>query len=111
MEARKAKLAAQLSKLNGEILTSELPRSSIGLPLEQVRKRRPRISDFSSLSAASHTLGLGLGTPTATPKKVVDRRAVSTMVRHKEDFNDADYFDNSFTENAIEKLDPSKVSI
>lgn len=110
MEARKVKLAEQLAKLNGEILTSELPRSGVGLPVEQVRKRRPRISDFSSLSAVSQSTGLGLGIPGGTPKKMIDRRAVSTMVRVHESFYADDDADASFVEDAIEKLDPGKVS-
>lgn len=79
MEARKAKLVSQLAKLNGEILTSELPRSGVGLPVSTPRMKRPRISDLTSLSSG----GLGLGTP--TPKKAFDRRAVSNMVRVPEE--------------------------
>ncbi|KLT45454.1 kinesin-domain-containing protein [Cutaneotrichosporon oleaginosum] len=106
MQARKDKLAEQLSKLNSEILTSELPRSRAGLPMEQPRKRRPRISDFTSLTAASSGIGLGLGLP-GTPKKQIDRRAVSTMVRVADSLYDDDS-DSSFVDNAIETLDPSK---
>lgn len=84
MEARKSKLSEQLAKLNGEILTSELPRSGVGLPITSPRKKRPRISDFTSLSSAALGLGgLGLGTPV----KSSDRRAVSHMVRvHEDDY-------------------------
>ncbi|BEI93295.1 uncharacterized protein CcaverHIS019_0509230 [Cutaneotrichosporon cavernicola] len=106
MEARKTKLAEQLSKLNSEILTSELPRSGAGLPMEQPRKRRPRISDFTSLTSASRGIDIGLGMP-GTPKKLVDRRAVSTMVPVANNLYDDD-FDTSFVDNAIETLDPSK---
>lgn len=85
MEARKAKLSEQLAKLNGEILTSELPRSGFGLPIVSPRKKRPRISDFTSLSsAAMGTMG-GMGIGLGTPVKSVDRRAVSHMVRVSED--------------------------
>lgn len=108
MQARKDKLAEQLSKLNSEILTSELPRSRVGLPMEQARKRRPRISDFTSLTAASSGISLGLGVP-GTPKKQVDRRAVSTMVRVADNLYD-DESDESGFNNAIETLDPGMVS-
>ncbi|WWC89175.1 uncharacterized protein L201_004093 [Kwoniella dendrophila CBS 6074] len=82
MEARKAKLAAQLSKLNGEILTSELPRSGSGLPLSPPKPKRRRISDFSAiLATGSGRMGIGLG----TPKKTVDRRAISGMSRLTEE--------------------------
>ncbi len=66
MEARKEKLALQLAKLNGEILTSELPHDT------QAPKRR-RISD--------NFMGLG------SPKRFapIDRRAVSTMLKVTEE--------------------------
>ncbi|WOO81136.1 Kinesin-like protein KIN-7L [Vanrija pseudolonga] len=98
MEARKVKLTEQLAKLNGEILTSELPRTMTGLPTSPPRKKRPRISDFTSLTSAA--LGIGLGTPTKTP--VVDRRAVSTMVRVVEDS------ETDAQSAIIENLDPAK---
>lgn len=75
LEARKARLTAKLAKLNGEILTSELPRSASGLPISPVRPKRRRISDFSTM--------VGLGTPRA--KLGGDRRAVSGMPRLVED--------------------------
>lgn len=100
MEARKVKLTEQLAKLNGEILTSELPRTMTGLPTSPPRKKRPRISDFTSLTSAA--LGIGLGTPTKTP--VIDRRAVSTMVRVVEDS------ETDAQSVIIENLDPAKVS-
>ncbi|KAL1411458.1 Kinesin-like protein kip2 [Vanrija albida] len=101
MEARKIKLTEQLSKLNGEILTSELPRTMTGLPTSPPRKKRPRISDFTSLTSAA--LGIGLGTPTKTTRTpVLDRRAVSTMVRVVEDPE----IDAQAT--MIENLDPAK---
>ncbi|GMK55272.1 hypothetical protein CspeluHIS016_0203280 [Cutaneotrichosporon spelunceum] len=106
MEARKTKLAEQLSKLNSEILTSELPRSRAGLPMEQPRKRRPRISDFTSLTSASRGIDIGLGLPGAS-KKLVDRRAVSTMTRTTGLFDDDS--DASFIDNAVESLDASKL--
>ncbi|WVW84086.1 hypothetical protein I302_106115 [Kwoniella bestiolae CBS 10118] len=82
MEARKAKLVSQLSKLNGEILTSELPRSGSGLPLSPPKPKRRRISDFSAIVASgSGRTGIGLG----TPKKTVDRRAISGMSRLTEE--------------------------
>ncbi|WWC70146.1 uncharacterized protein I206_104093 [Kwoniella pini CBS 10737] len=82
MEARKSKLVAQLSKLNGEILTSELPRSGSGLPLSPPKPKRRRISDFSAMiSTGSGRTGIGLG----TPKKTVDRRAISGMSRLTEE--------------------------
>lgn len=100
MEARKAKLISHLAKLNGEILTSELPRSGIGLPISTPRMKRPRISDFTSL--ASGLGGLGLGTP--TPKKAFDRRAVSNMVRVPEEMTPV-----SSQDTMIGNLDPSMV--
>ncbi|OCF60786.1 hypothetical protein L486_00426 [Kwoniella mangroviensis CBS 10435] len=82
MEARKTKLVAQLSKLNGEILTSELPRSGAGLPLSPPKPKRRRISDFSAtVSTGTGRTGIGLG----TPKKTVDRRAISGMSRLTEE--------------------------
>ncbi|WWC94352.1 hypothetical protein V866_001194 [Kwoniella sp. B9012] len=82
MEARKTKLVAQLSKLNGEILTSELPRSGAGLPLSPPKPKRRRISDFSAIvSTGTGRMGIGLG----TPKKTVDRRAISGMSRLTEE--------------------------
>ncbi|WVQ81716.1 hypothetical protein IAT38_003841 [Cryptococcus sp. DSM 104549] len=78
MEARKAKLTAQLAKLNGEILTSELPRPGTATPLSPPKPKRRRISDFSAImSTGSDRIGLGVG----TPKKVNDRRAISGLVR------------------------------
>jgi centromeric protein E len=69
LEARKAKLAAQLAKLNAEILTSELPRSGSGsLLLSPTRPKRHRLSEFA---------GVGNG----TPKKMIERRAISGMAR------------------------------
>ncbi|OCF32982.1 hypothetical protein I316_05320 [Kwoniella heveanensis BCC8398] len=82
MEARKAKLSAQLAKLNGEILTSEMPRSGLGLPMSPPKPKRRRISDFSAMVASgSGRMGIGLG----TPKKSSDRRAVSGMSRVPEE--------------------------
>ncbi|TYJ58685.1 hypothetical protein B9479_000521 [Cryptococcus floricola] len=85
MEARKAKLTAQLAKLNGEILTSELPRhsaSSFNLPQTPSKPKRRRISDFSAImSSGGDRMGLGMG----TPKKAADRRAVSNLVGVKEE--------------------------
>ncbi|WRT66518.1 uncharacterized protein IL334_003477 [Kwoniella shivajii] len=82
MEARKSRLITQLAKLNGEILTSELPRSGSILPLSPPKPKRRRISDFSALMAAgSSRMGLGLG----TPKKTIDRRAISGMARVTEE--------------------------
>ncbi|WVF71322.1 hypothetical protein IAT40_006125 [Kwoniella sp. CBS 6097] len=82
MEARKAKLSAQLAKLNGEILTSEMPRSGSGLPMSPPKPKRRRISDFSAMVASgSGRSGIGLG----TPKKTIDRRAVSGMTRVPEE--------------------------
>ncbi|WVQ99545.1 hypothetical protein IAU59_006681 [Kwoniella sp. CBS 9459] len=82
MEARKAKLSAQLAKLNGEILTSEMPRSGSGLPMSPPKPKRRRISDFSALVASgSGRAGIGLG----TPRKGADRRAVSGMTRVPEE--------------------------
>ncbi|ORY32865.1 kinesin motor domain-domain-containing protein [Naematelia encephala] len=79
MEARKSKLSEKLAKLNAEILTSELPRMGAGLPLSPPRRKRPRISDFTSL-AGPGVIGLG------SPKQIVqDRRAVSGMVRLSEE--------------------------
>ena len=73
MEERKARLQEQLSKLNGEILTSEvLPRSMSGLPMSPKIKRR-RISDISSV---------GMGTP---KKGMGDRRVVSNIMRVAEE--------------------------
>nr|XP_018262811.1 uncharacterized protein I303_04295 [Kwoniella dejecticola CBS 10117]OBR84969.1 hypothetical protein I303_04295 [Kwoniella dejecticola CBS 10117] len=83
MEARKAKLVVQLSKLNGEILTSELPRSSSGLlPISPPKPKRRRISDFSAIiTTGSGRTNIGLG----TPKKTIDRRAISGMSRLTEE--------------------------
>ncbi|ODN80563.1 hypothetical protein L202_02763 [Cryptococcus amylolentus CBS 6039] len=85
MEARKAKLTAQLAKLNGEILTSELPRhsaSSFNFPQTPAKPKRRRISDFSAImSSGGDRMGLGMG----TPKKAADRRAVSNLVGVKEE--------------------------
>ncbi|KAK4683756.1 hypothetical protein P7C73_g6472, partial [Tremellales sp. Uapishka_1] len=76
MEARKHKLTAQLAKLNGEILTSELPRSMSGrLPMSPPKPKRRRISEFMG--------GLGVGTPRSMA--ISERRAVSGMVRVTED--------------------------
>lgn len=84
MEARKAKLTAQLAKLNSEILTSELPRHSstiMGVPMSPPKPKRRRISDFSAImSTGSDRIGLGMGTP-----KKVDRRAVSGLTRVQEE--------------------------
>ncbi|EKD00397.1 centromeric protein e (cenp-e protein) [Trichosporon asahii var. asahii CBS 8904] len=107
LEARKAKLAQQISKLNGEILTSELPRSSTGLPASPPKKKRPRISDFTSTSQAAN-LGIGLG----TPSKHMDRRAVSTMIRVPEErfqeFQDEPSPKDVQHSVMIEKLDPER---
>lgn len=80
MEARRFKLHAQLAKLNGEILTSELPRANSGLPLSPPRLKRRRISDFTSRMGGGR---LRIG----SPKKLIgnDRRAVSGMVRVAEE--------------------------
>ncbi|OWZ51163.1 centromeric protein E [Cryptococcus neoformans c45] len=84
MEARKAKLTAQLAKLNSEILTSELPRhpsTIMGTPMSPPKPKRRRISDFSAImSVGSDRIGLGMGTP-----KKVDRRAVSGLTRVQEE--------------------------
>nr|KIR85317.1 centromeric protein E [Cryptococcus tetragattii IND107] len=84
MEARKAKLTAQLAKLNSEILTSELPRhpsTIMGIPMSPPKPKRRRISDFSAImSIGSDRVGLGMGTP-----KKVDRRAVSGLTRVQEE--------------------------
>ncbi|KIR75894.1 centromeric protein E [Cryptococcus deuterogattii CA1014] len=86
MEARKAKLTAQLAKLNSEILTSELPRhpsTIMGIPMSPPKPKRRRISDFSAvMSIGSDRVGLGMGTP-----KKVDRRAVSGLTRVQEEKN------------------------
>lgn len=107
LEARKAKLAEQISKLNGEILTSELPRSNTGLPASPPKKKRPRISDFTSTSQAAN-LGIGLG----TPSKGMDRRAVSTMIRVPEErfqeFQDEPSPKDVQHSVMIEKLDPER---
>ena len=80
MESRKSKLTTLLAKLNGEILTSEIPRAAAGMPLSPPHLKRRRISEFSSLMEAGR---LGIG----SPKKVVasERRAVSGMVRLTEE--------------------------
>lgn len=75
MKARKEKLAKDLALLNSQILTSELPAVGGPAPGATPRKRRPRISDFTSHSSATLSLGLG------TPKKQIDRRAFSTVLR------------------------------
>jgi centromeric protein E len=76
MEARKARLTAQLAKLNGEILTSELPRTGGLFPPSPSRPKRRRISDFASV------VGIGHG----TPKKVfAERRAFSGLMKVEED--------------------------
>lgn len=73
MEERKARLVAQLAKLNGEILTSEeIPRSMSGILVSPKPKRR-RISDFNSM---------GMGNP---KKNMGDRRTVSNMIRVSEE--------------------------
>jgi hypothetical protein len=78
LETRKNKLTAQLAKLNGEILISELPRSKSGQPFSPLRTKRRRISDFTFMG--NGRLGLG------TPKKVAsDRRAVSGLTRLNEE--------------------------
>jgi centromeric protein E len=79
LEARKAKLTNQLAKLNGEILTSEMPRSNAGLPLSPPRPKRRRISDCAMLGGGR----LGLGTPKS--KVANERRAVSSMMRLPEE--------------------------
>lgn len=83
MKARKDRLAQDLAHLNSQILTSELPPTSIAIGVTGAtpRKRRARISDVSVHSSASQFLGLG------TPRKstAVDRRAVSTVVRVTEE--------------------------
>lgn len=80
MEARKAKLQAQLAKLNGEILTSDLPRANSGLPMSPPQIERRRVSDFTSRVSGGR---VGIG----SPKKVVvnERRAVSGMMRVTEE--------------------------
>ncbi|KAK8864543.1 hypothetical protein IAR55_001793 [Kwoniella newhampshirensis] len=78
MEVRRARLKEQLAKLNGEILTSELPRAGAGRPMSPPKPKRRRISDFSAIMAVgTNRIGLGLG----TPQKVNDRRAISGMTR------------------------------
>jgi len=76
MEARKAKLTAQLAKLNDEILTSEFPRSDSDNPAAIAKRKRPRISDFTSLMMNGR---IGVG----SPKRIAgnDRRAVSGQPR------------------------------
>lgn len=72
MTARKERLAKDLALLNSQILTSELPASGANFAVGATpRKRRARISDVSVHSSASQFLGLG------TPRKTIDRRAVS----------------------------------
>nr|XP_031863411.1 uncharacterized protein CI109_001287 [Kwoniella shandongensis]KAA5530483.1 hypothetical protein CI109_001287 [Kwoniella shandongensis] len=78
MEARRARLKEQLAKLNGEILTSELPRPGSGFPMSPPKPKRRRISDFSAImGVGTNRIGLGLG----TPQKMNDRRAISGMTR------------------------------
>ena len=90
MEERKAKLVAQLAKLNGEILTSEdIPRSMSGIHVSPKPKRR-RISDFNSM---------GMGTP---KKGMGDRRTVSNMIRVSEE--------DELISTVLETADPGKVS-
>lgn len=79
MEGRKHKLTTQLAKLNAQVLTSELPRSGSGFPLSPPRKKRPRISDFTSMLQGER---IGLGSPMRT---VVESRAVSGLIRVSED--------------------------
>lgn len=79
LEARKAKLTSQLAKLNGEILTSELPRVGSMASIPVNRPKRRRISDFANLMGGGR---LGMGSP---KMRVADRRAVSGMIRLGED--------------------------
>lgn len=83
MEARKAKLHAQLAKLNGEILTSELPRSFSGMPMSPPNQKRRRISEVLGGP------GLAIGAPKRTT--VGERRVVSSTLRFKEDENSGSF--------------------
>ncbi len=80
MEARRSRLHAQLAKLNGEILTSELPRAGSGLPLSPPQQKRRRISEVIGLTGDGRT---GIG----SPRRVIceERRAVSGMTRLTEE--------------------------
>jgi centromeric protein E len=80
MEARKAKLHDQLAKLNGEILTSEIPRPGSAVGMTPSGRKRPRISEFA---ARMMTGSLGIGSPKRQMGN--DRRAVSTFVRPVKD--------------------------
>ena len=46
LEERKKRLTVKLAKLNGEILTSELPRLDGLMPLSPAKPKRRRISEF-----------------------------------------------------------------
>jgi centromeric protein E len=46
LEERKKRLTVQLAKLNGEILTSELPRLNGMVPMSPAKPKRRRISEF-----------------------------------------------------------------